>query len=158
MLFLGYLGDIQLAGGSLSIGFANITGYSVIKGLAMGMEPICCQAYGAKRACELGNAPRTAACGVLTGSRTSLGRSKYKFWLLLPHWVANSSTHEFWVQDRLPGAVVWAWSSGSFMLEHDDVYIDRVDWKHQAKRARELTRAAEGHLYDLETSLLHRDP
>ncbi|KAJ4970088.1 hypothetical protein NE237_003187 [Protea cynaroides] len=49
MLFLGYLGDIQLAGGSLSIGFANITGYSVIKGLAMGMEPICCQAYGAKR-------------------------------------------------------------------------------------------------------------
>ncbi|XP_058111330.1 protein DETOXIFICATION 53 [Magnolia sinica] len=49
MLFLGHLGDIELAGGSLSIGFANITGYSVIKGLAMGMDPICGQAYGAKR-------------------------------------------------------------------------------------------------------------
>ncbi|OVA17268.1 Multi antimicrobial extrusion protein [Macleaya cordata] len=49
MLFLGHLGDIELAGGSLSIGFANITGYSVIKGLAKGMEPICSQAYGAKR-------------------------------------------------------------------------------------------------------------
>ncbi|XP_021625674.1 protein DETOXIFICATION 53 [Manihot esculenta] len=49
MLFLGHLGDIELAGGSLAIGFANITGYSVIKGLAMGMEPICCQAYGAKK-------------------------------------------------------------------------------------------------------------
>lgn len=49
MLFLGYLGDIELAGGSLSIGFANITGYSVIKGLAMAMEPVCSQAYGARR-------------------------------------------------------------------------------------------------------------
>ncbi|KAF3960592.1 hypothetical protein CMV_014709 [Castanea mollissima] len=49
MLFLGYLGELELAGGSLSIGFANITGYSVISGLAMGMEPICGQAYGAKQ-------------------------------------------------------------------------------------------------------------
>jgi MATE family multidrug resistance protein len=49
MFFLGHLGSTELAGGSLSIGFANITGYSVLKGLAMGMEPICCQAYGAKK-------------------------------------------------------------------------------------------------------------
>ncbi|WJX35877.1 Protein DETOXIFICATION 48 [Trifolium repens] len=49
MLFLGHLGETQLAGGSLSIGFANITGYSVLSGLAMGMEPICGQAYGAKQ-------------------------------------------------------------------------------------------------------------
>ncbi|KAL3834760.1 hypothetical protein ACJIZ3_009496 [Penstemon smallii] len=49
MLFLGHLGDIALSGGSLSISFANITGYSVLKGLAMGMEPICYQAYGAKK-------------------------------------------------------------------------------------------------------------
>ncbi|KAL9227807.1 hypothetical protein vseg_003457 [Gypsophila vaccaria] len=49
MLFLGHLGNSQLAGGSLAISFANITGYSVIKGLSMGMEPICCQAYGARK-------------------------------------------------------------------------------------------------------------
>lgn len=49
MLFMGRLGELELAGGSLSIGFANITGYSVLSGLAMGMEPICGQAYGAKR-------------------------------------------------------------------------------------------------------------
>ncbi|KAK9163513.1 hypothetical protein Syun_004415 [Stephania yunnanensis] len=49
MLFLGYLGELELAAGSLSIGFANITGYSVLSGLAMGMEPICGQAYGAKQ-------------------------------------------------------------------------------------------------------------
>ncbi|CAJ1972010.1 unnamed protein product [Sphenostylis stenocarpa] len=49
MIFLGYLGEMELVGGSLSIGFANITGYSVISGLAMGMEPICGQTYGAKQ-------------------------------------------------------------------------------------------------------------
>ncbi|CAL5015362.1 unnamed protein product [Urochloa decumbens] len=47
MLFLGHLGGLALAGGSLAIGFANITGYSVLSGLAMGMEPICGQAFGA---------------------------------------------------------------------------------------------------------------
>ncbi|CAL5415102.1 unnamed protein product [Camellia sinensis] len=54
MLFLGYLGELDLAGGSLSIGFANITGYSVISGLSMGMEPICGQAFGAKQRKLLG--------------------------------------------------------------------------------------------------------
>lgn len=49
MLFLGRLGELSLAGGSLAIGFANITGYSLLSGLAMGMEPICGQAFGAKR-------------------------------------------------------------------------------------------------------------
>ncbi|CAI9771889.1 unnamed protein product [Fraxinus pennsylvanica] len=49
MLFLGRLGDLALAGVSLAIGFANITGYSILSGLAMGMEPICGQAFGAKK-------------------------------------------------------------------------------------------------------------
>ncbi|XP_002978667.2 protein DETOXIFICATION 48 [Selaginella moellendorffii] len=49
MLFLGHLGELELAGGSLAIGFANITGYSVLSGLAMGMEPICGQAFGAHK-------------------------------------------------------------------------------------------------------------
>ncbi|GER34972.1 MATE efflux family protein [Striga asiatica] len=54
MLFLGRLGDLALAGGSLAVGFANITGYSILSGLAMGMEPICGQAFGAKRYTLLG--------------------------------------------------------------------------------------------------------
>ncbi|CAI0547002.1 unnamed protein product [Linum tenue] len=49
MLFLGRLGELNLAGGSLALGFANITGYSILSGLAMGMEPICGQAFGAKK-------------------------------------------------------------------------------------------------------------
>ncbi|KAF5743557.1 hypothetical protein HS088_TW08G00141 [Tripterygium wilfordii] len=54
MLFLGRLGELALAGGSLAVGFANITGYSILSGLAMGMEPICGQAFGAKRYTVLG--------------------------------------------------------------------------------------------------------
>ncbi|OMO89687.1 hypothetical protein CCACVL1_07691 [Corchorus capsularis] len=36
-------------GSSLAIGFASIIGYSILSSLAMGMEPICGQASGAKR-------------------------------------------------------------------------------------------------------------
>lgn len=49
MLFLSHLGKEELAGGSLAMGFGNITGISVIKGLSMAMDPICGQAYGAGR-------------------------------------------------------------------------------------------------------------
>ncbi|KAK1286692.1 MATE efflux family protein LAL5 [Acorus calamus] len=49
MLFLGSLGDLQLASGSLAVAFANITGYSVLSGLSLGMDPLCSQAFGARR-------------------------------------------------------------------------------------------------------------
>ncbi|XP_068636098.1 protein DETOXIFICATION 49-like [Aristolochia californica] len=55
MLFLGRLGELALAGGSLAIGFANITGYSILSGLATGMEPICGQAFGAKKLTLMGH-------------------------------------------------------------------------------------------------------
>nr|KYP58117.1 Multidrug and toxin extrusion protein 1 [Cajanus cajan] len=45
---MGRLGSLELAGGSLAIGFTNITGYSVLSGLAMGMEPLCTQAFGSR--------------------------------------------------------------------------------------------------------------
>ncbi|OMO89686.1 Multi antimicrobial extrusion protein [Corchorus capsularis] len=44
----GHLGKLALADGSFAIDFANITCYSVLSGLVMGMEPICGQAFGAK--------------------------------------------------------------------------------------------------------------
>ncbi|KAJ4714896.1 Protein DETOXIFICATION [Melia azedarach] len=49
IFFMGKLGKNELAGGSLSIGIANITGYSVISGLSTGMESISSQACGAKQ-------------------------------------------------------------------------------------------------------------
>lgn len=45
---MGRLGSLELAGGALAIGFTNITGYSVLYGLAMGMEPLCSQAFGTR--------------------------------------------------------------------------------------------------------------
>ncbi|KAF6158414.1 hypothetical protein GIB67_019453 [Kingdonia uniflora] len=48
VVFLGRLGSLELAGGALSIGFTNITGYSVLVGLASGLEPVVSQAYGSK--------------------------------------------------------------------------------------------------------------
>ncbi|CAL5359995.1 unnamed protein product [Camellia sinensis] len=74
MLFLGRLGDgLSLAGGSLAIGFANITGYSILSGLAMGMEPICGQAFGAQRHKLLGlTLQRTILLLLLTSIPISL--------------------------------------------------------------------------------------
>lgn len=46
--FLGRLGELQLAGGTLGFTFANVTGFSVLNGLCGAMEPICGQAHGAK--------------------------------------------------------------------------------------------------------------
>lgn len=49
IVFMGKLGKEALAGGSLGNGVANIAGYSIISGLAMGMEGISSQACGAKQ-------------------------------------------------------------------------------------------------------------
>ncbi|KAL3839955.1 hypothetical protein ACJIZ3_024546 [Penstemon smallii] len=49
VLFLGHMDKAELAGGSLALGFANITGFSVMKGLCTGMDAICSQAFGARR-------------------------------------------------------------------------------------------------------------
>ncbi|KAF3433031.1 hypothetical protein FNV43_RR24133 [Rhamnella rubrinervis] len=73
MLFLGRLGELALAGGSLAVGFANITGYSILSGLAMGMEPICGQAFGAKRHTLLGlSLQRTVLLLIFTSIPISL--------------------------------------------------------------------------------------
>ncbi|KAJ0778866.1 putative multi antimicrobial extrusion protein [Helianthus annuus] len=45
--FLGRLGELELASGSLGFMFANVTGFSILNGLCGAMEPICGQAYGA---------------------------------------------------------------------------------------------------------------
>uniref|UniRef100_A0A0D9XAG8 Protein DETOXIFICATION n=1 Tax=Leersia perrieri TaxID=77586 RepID=A0A0D9XAG8_9ORYZ len=68
MLFLGRLGRLPLAGGSLALGFANITGYSVLSGLATGMDPVCGQAFGAGRTSLLAAALRRTVFLLLAAS------------------------------------------------------------------------------------------
>uniref|UniRef100_A0A0E0KLU2 Protein DETOXIFICATION n=1 Tax=Oryza punctata TaxID=4537 RepID=A0A0E0KLU2_ORYPU len=48
--FLGRLGDLQLAAGTLGFSFANVTGFAVLTGLCAAMDPICGQAHGASNA------------------------------------------------------------------------------------------------------------
>ncbi|XVE86042.1 hypothetical protein DITRI_Ditri18aG0004700 [Diplodiscus trichospermus] len=63
-IFLGWLQNIKLEV-HWQWDFANITGYSVMKGLAMGMEPICCQAFGAKKWTVLSQTFRQTLCLLL---------------------------------------------------------------------------------------------
>ncbi|KAI4341874.1 hypothetical protein MLD38_026546 [Melastoma candidum] len=49
LLFATWLGKTELSGTLLAFTLANVTGYSVVRGLSMGMDPICSQAFGAKR-------------------------------------------------------------------------------------------------------------
>ncbi|KAL3699124.1 hypothetical protein R1sor_017146 [Riccia sorocarpa] len=48
-IFLGHLGGLELAGGTMALTYANVTGFSILLGLSGGMEPFCCQAFGAQR-------------------------------------------------------------------------------------------------------------
>ncbi|KAI4326108.1 hypothetical protein MLD38_031451 [Melastoma candidum] len=57
-LFLGQIGKKALAGGSLATCVANITGYSVVSGLSLGMEGISSQAHGASNSVLLGKTLR----------------------------------------------------------------------------------------------------
>ncbi|CAN6280492.1 unnamed protein product [Urochloa humidicola] len=49
-VFLGRLGDTELAGGTLGYSFANVTGFALLSGLCGAMEPMCGQAHGAGNA------------------------------------------------------------------------------------------------------------
>ncbi|KAM0929818.1 hypothetical protein ACQ4PT_001348 [Festuca glaucescens] len=51
--FLGRLGDLELAAGTLGFSFASATGIAVLMGLCGAMDPICGQAHGAGNAALL---------------------------------------------------------------------------------------------------------
>ena len=65
---MGKLGSLELAGGALAIGFTNISGYSVLSGLAMGMEPLCSQAFGSHNISVLNITLRRTIIMLLTAS------------------------------------------------------------------------------------------
>uniref|UniRef100_A0A7N0RHL8 Protein DETOXIFICATION n=1 Tax=Kalanchoe fedtschenkoi TaxID=63787 RepID=A0A7N0RHL8_KALFE len=68
LYFLGRLGKVELAGGALALAFANVTGFSIIKGLSVGMDPICSQAFGAKRWAVIGQTYLKTVCLLLLAS------------------------------------------------------------------------------------------
>lgn len=53
-MFVGHLGELQLASASIASSFAGVTGTSLIYGMASALETLCGQAYGAKQYHMLG--------------------------------------------------------------------------------------------------------
>ncbi|KAK1606004.1 hypothetical protein QYE76_029677 [Lolium multiflorum] len=49
LMFLGHLGELQLAGATMATSFAGFTGFSLLNGLASGLETLCGQAFGARQ-------------------------------------------------------------------------------------------------------------
>ncbi|GFY84260.1 MATE efflux family protein [Actinidia rufa] len=116
MVFLGRLGELALAGGSLSVGFANITGYS------------------------LGNCPQTTGCGVLRGTaRPKVGANINLgcFYLVgMPVAVGLG----FYAGLDFEGLWTGLLAAQSSCVVTMMVVLGRTDWEFQARRAKELTR------------------
>uniref|UniRef100_A0A0D9XIS6 Protein DETOXIFICATION n=1 Tax=Leersia perrieri TaxID=77586 RepID=A0A0D9XIS6_9ORYZ len=49
VMFVGHLGELPLAGASLATSLANVTGFSLLSGMATAMDTLCGQAYGARQ-------------------------------------------------------------------------------------------------------------
>ena len=47
VMFVGHLGELPLAGASLATSLANVTGFSLLIGMAGALDTLCGQAFGA---------------------------------------------------------------------------------------------------------------
>ncbi|XP_074577944.1 protein DETOXIFICATION 3-like [Curcuma longa] len=48
-MVVGHLGELDLAAAAIAFSLANVSGFSVLVGMASGLETLCGQAYGAKQ-------------------------------------------------------------------------------------------------------------
>ncbi|CAD6334102.1 unnamed protein product [Miscanthus lutarioriparius] len=54
VMFVGHLGELPLAGASLANSLANVTGFSLLAGMASALDTLCGQAFGARQYALLG--------------------------------------------------------------------------------------------------------
>ncbi|CAN1228933.1 Protein DETOXIFICATION 15 [Linum grandiflorum] len=54
VMFVGHLGELQLAGASLATSFASVTSITLLKGMGSALETLCGQSYGAKQYSAIG--------------------------------------------------------------------------------------------------------
>ncbi|KAF5750029.1 hypothetical protein HS088_TW03G00358 [Tripterygium wilfordii] len=54
VMMAGHLGQLSLSGIAMAVSFTNVTGFSLLFGLAGALETLCGQAYGAKQYHKLG--------------------------------------------------------------------------------------------------------
>ncbi|KAJ4830272.1 hypothetical protein Tsubulata_039337 [Turnera subulata] len=55
MTMVGHLGELALSSTAIAISLANITGFSLLNGMASALETLCGQAFGARQYRKLGN-------------------------------------------------------------------------------------------------------
>ncbi|KAM6561933.1 hypothetical protein CsatB_021931 [Cannabis sativa] len=60
IMMVGHLGELALSSSAIAISLSGVTGFSVLMGMASGLETICGQAYGAKQYKKLGLQTYTA--------------------------------------------------------------------------------------------------
>ncbi|XP_020591259.1 protein DETOXIFICATION 14-like [Phalaenopsis equestris] len=53
-MMVGHLGELALSGSAIATSLSTVTGFSLLLGMASGLETLCGQAYGAKRYKKLG--------------------------------------------------------------------------------------------------------
>ncbi|XP_030498085.2 protein DETOXIFICATION 49-like [Cannabis sativa] len=92
MFFMGMIGKDALTGGSLAICVANITGYSVVSGLAAGMEGISSQAYGANKWSLMGQTLNRTILIILTLATFPISFSWFNSKPLFLYWFNNNQT------------------------------------------------------------------
>ncbi|KAK9282749.1 hypothetical protein L1049_010970 [Liquidambar formosana] len=104
--------------------------------------------------CELGNCTQTAACGILTGSaRPKVGAciNFGSFYVVgLPVAILMAFRFKMGFVGLWLGLAAAQTSCMCMMV----CMMVCTDWKHQAKRAKELTQVVEGKKNDLEANLL----
>ncbi|EFJ31772.1 hypothetical protein SELMODRAFT_168555 [Selaginella moellendorffii] len=54
VMLVGHLGELQLSSASIATSLCTVTGYSLLQGLATGLETLCGQAFGAKQYHKVG--------------------------------------------------------------------------------------------------------
>ncbi|KAK3036530.1 hypothetical protein RJ639_030971, partial [Escallonia herrerae] len=54
MMMVGHLGELSLSGAAIATSLTNVTGFSLLLGMASALETLCGQAYGAKQYQKLG--------------------------------------------------------------------------------------------------------
>ncbi|KAF3956937.1 hypothetical protein CMV_018001 [Castanea mollissima] len=60
IIMVGHLGELSLSGVAIATSLTNVTGFSLLSGMAGGLETLCGQAYGAEQFQKLGTYTYTA--------------------------------------------------------------------------------------------------
>ncbi|KAK6128486.1 hypothetical protein DH2020_037770 [Rehmannia glutinosa] len=95
MMMLGHLSELSLSSASVAISFSNVTGFSVIFGMAGALETLCGQAYGAEQYQRVGTFTYGAIMS-LAGVFTCISFMDLHGQVIDIHWPRSFNLHGSW--------------------------------------------------------------